>query len=421
MPIVVQKYGGSSVSSIEKLRQVAEQVAATRKRGLDVVVVVSAMGKSTQQLIEMARQASHTGPGTHQQAPKRELDMLLSTGERVSMSLLSMVLSARGVPAVSLTGSQSGILTNDQHYNARIIEIRPHRIEDELQRGRVVIVAGYQGMSYRREVTTLGRGGSDTTAVALTAALGAERCEIYSDVDGVYTADPRRVESARHIPELNYEMMQEIAETGARVLNAEAVQWARENGVVVLARRTGHSPKSDFRQTRVTARLKEPVRAIVSDPSVLVAECEHNDLPRLLGFVVERDLTVRAVASRDRASALVLSLSNEPDPEAIVGELRALRDAPRLHRGLAALSLVGPPAESPALTLQHALKLTDQTPFLLQQLPLRMTWFVAAETLPTLESLWHAKFVLEPISAAPAILLPPHDTSSAAFHHTATA
>src|SRR5207248_295411 len=152
--------------------------------------------------------------------PRRELDMLLSTGERVSMALLSIAIQARGFEAISFTGSQSGILTNDRHFDARIIEVRPVRIEDELARDRIVIVAGYQGMSYRREVTTLGRGGSDTTAVALAAALSAERCEIYSDVDGVYSADPKVVPAARHLAEIGYEELQEMAEAGAKVLNA---------------------------------------------------------------------------------------------------------------------------------------------------------------------------------------------------------
>src|SRR5262249_42267211 len=161
-------------------------------------------GKTTDQLLALAHQVSPA-------PPRRELDMLLSVGERTTMALLAIALHVRGQDAVSLTGSQSGILTNDRHFDARIIEVRPVRIEDELLRDRVVIVAGYQGMSYKREVTTLGRGGSDTTAVALAAALGAERCEIYSDVDGVYSADPRMVSQARHRGEIGYEELQEMA------------------------------------------------------------------------------------------------------------------------------------------------------------------------------------------------------------------
>ncbi|HEY7514640.1 MAG TPA: aspartate kinase, partial [Vicinamibacteria bacterium] len=207
MPVVVQKYGGSSVANVDRIREVAERVARTRSSGRDVVVVVSAMGDTTDDLLALARRLSDN-------PARRELDMLLTAGERISMALLALALNDRGVPAVSFTGSQSGIITNDAHTNARIVEVRPFRVEDELVRGKVVIVAGYQGVSYRKEVTTLGRGGSDTTAVALAAALGAEACEIYSDVEGVYSADPRVVPDARRLADLSYEEMQELAEAG---------------------------------------------------------------------------------------------------------------------------------------------------------------------------------------------------------------
>src|SRR5512141_297667 len=237
MSVIVQKYGGSSVADVQKIGLVADRVVAAKREGHDVVVVVSAMGKSTDELIGLARRAAETA-GAGGEPPRRELDMLLSTGERVSMALLSIAIQARGMEAISFTGSQSGILTNDRHFDARIIEVRPFRIEDELARGRIVIVAGYQGMSYKREITTLGRGGSDTTAVALAAALNADRCEIYSDVDGVYSADPRVVPEARHIAEMGYEELQEMAEAGAKVLNAEAVKWARRAKITLHARRT---------------------------------------------------------------------------------------------------------------------------------------------------------------------------------------
>ena len=189
MSIVVQKYGGSSVADVGKLRYVAERVMQTARRGHQVVVVVSAMGDTTDELLAMAKQLSPN-------PERRELDMLLSAGERISMALLSMAIRELGGDAISFTGSQSGIITNDRHVDARIIEVRPFRVQDELARGRIVVVAGYQGVSYKREVTTLGRGGSDTTAVAMAAALDAEYCEICSDVDGVYSADPRVVPAA---------------------------------------------------------------------------------------------------------------------------------------------------------------------------------------------------------------------------------
>lgn len=231
MPVVVQKYGGSSVADVDKLGAVADKIVACRQEGNDVVAVVSAMGKTTDSLLTLAHQVDPD-------PPRRELDMLLSTGERISMALLSMAVQRRGQDAISFTGSQSGIITNDRHFDARIISVRPHRVEDELARGKVVILAGYQGMSYKREVTTLGRGGSDTTALAMAAALGATRAEIYSDVDGVYSADPQAVVGAEHLPTLSYDEMQEMAVSGAQVLHAQAVEFARSAGIEIHARST---------------------------------------------------------------------------------------------------------------------------------------------------------------------------------------
>src|SRR6516165_3012507 len=239
MSIVVQKYGGSSVADAGKLQKVAERIVKTKEGGHDVVVVVSAMGDTTDNLLSLAKQVSAN-------PDRRELDMLLSAGERISMALLSMAIRELGGDAISFTGSQSGIITNDRLVDARIIEVRPFRIQDELARGKIVVVAGYQGVSYRKEITTLGRGGSDTTAVAMAAALGAEWCEICSDVDGVYTADPRVVPKAKRIGVLSYEETQELAESGARVLNAQAVEFAKEKGIAIYARsNTSRSPVND--------------------------------------------------------------------------------------------------------------------------------------------------------------------------------
>src|SRR3954463_15289620 len=239
MSVVVQKYGGSSVADVARIRTVAERVMRTRRQGYDLVVVVSAMGDTTDELLTLAKKVSPN-------PDRRELDMLLTAGERISMALLSMAIRELGGEAISFTGSQSGIITNDRHVDARIIEVRPVRVQDELANGRIVVIAGYQGVSYRREVTTLGRGGSDTTAVAMAAALGAEYCEICSDVDGVYTADPRVVPSARRIGTLSYEETQELAESGAKVLNAQAVEFAKEKGIAIYARATkGPLPGTD--------------------------------------------------------------------------------------------------------------------------------------------------------------------------------
>ena len=226
MPTVVQKYGGTSIDGREKLMQVAARVAALRREGYDVVVVVSAQGGATDSLLEEAR-------GLTDEPAQRELDMLVTAGERVSMSLLAIALNSMGCPAVSFTGSQVGIITDTRHTDARILEVRPHRVVRELERGSVVVVGGFQGVSTEKEVTTLGRGGSDTTAVALAAALDAERCEILTDVDAVYTADPRIVGDARRIESISYEDMAELARFGATVLKEEAVRFAERAGIAI--------------------------------------------------------------------------------------------------------------------------------------------------------------------------------------------
>jgi len=227
--IVVQKYGGTSVADAERIRAVSERVLAAKKDGHGVVVVVSAMGQSTDDLMAMA----------HELTPipnPRELDLLLTAGERIAMSLLAIALNAAGTPAVSYTGSQAGIITDTRHGKAKIIDIRPGRINEALERGAVVIVAGFQGISTTYDVTTLGRGGSDTTAVALAASLGAELCEIFTDVSGVFTADPRIIPEARKLHAVSYEEMLEMAAAGARVLQLRAVEYARNAGVLLHVR-----------------------------------------------------------------------------------------------------------------------------------------------------------------------------------------
>ncbi len=230
MGLVVQKYGGSSVSDAERIKRVAERIVATRKAGHDVCVVVSAMGDSTDELLELAQQVSPLPPG-------RELDMLLTAGERISMALLAMAIQSLGLSARSFTGSQAGVITDSSHGRARIIDVTPGRITEAIGKGHIAIVAGFQGVSQdTKDITTLGRGGSDTTAVALAAALGAEACEIYTDVDGVYSADPRIVPTARQLPVLCYEEMLELAACGAKILHLRCVEYARRYDVPLVVR-----------------------------------------------------------------------------------------------------------------------------------------------------------------------------------------
>lgn len=309
--IVVQKFGGSSVGDVEKIRKVAQRVKARRDEGWQLVVVVSAMGDTTDELLSLAKQISAD-------PPRRELDMLLTCGERISMALLSMALQELGVPAISFTGSQSGIITDDTHSQARIVEVKPARIEEALAQGRVVIVAGYQGVSRNREVTTLGRGGSDTSAVALAAALHAD-CEIYSDVDGIFSADPRVVPSAKKLDSISPEEMQELATAGARVLNAQAVEFAREHGVVIHARST-HTAGTG---TRIEAKPGEQgrVRGVTCEADVW-GFCVSGAPDALLELLDTNQVKPRSVAFDAAGRTLVLvPLQDVHGPEALRAKL----------------------------------------------------------------------------------------------------
>jgi aspartate kinase len=227
--LIVQKYGGTSVADPDRMRAVADHIAFTTRHGDQVVAVVSAMGKSTDNLIKLANDVSSVQPG-------RELDMLLTTGERVSMSLLCMALAERGIDAMSFTGSQVGIITDTAHGKAKILEVRGDRLREALAEGRVCVVAGFQGVSTDREITTLGRGGSDTTAVAVAAALGADACEIYTDVTGVFSADPRIVPQAHKLTHVNFDEMLEMAGAGSKVLALRSVEFARNHHVPLHVR-----------------------------------------------------------------------------------------------------------------------------------------------------------------------------------------
>src|SRR5688572_6796169 len=340
MAIVVQKYGGSSVADVKRLRQVAERIMRTREQGHDVVVVVSAMGDTTDDLLDMAKKVSPN-------PERRELDMLLTAGERISMALLSIAIRDLGGDAISFTGSQSGIITNDRHVDARIIEVRPFRVQDELARGKIVVIAGFQGVSYRREVTTLGRGGSDTTAVAMAAALNAEYCEICSDVDGVYSADPRVVPDARRIGTLSYEETQEMAESGAKVLNAQAVEFAKERGIAIYARATngplpGPDPSSDGTVVRKSApRMPGTVVGVASEKDVIVLESQGAPA-ETLGLLDERSVAGKQLHVFGDRLDVVISRENLHDEANVREALRTrLGNRARLIDGLSAVSVVG--------------------------------------------------------------------------------
>jgi aspartate kinase len=279
--IVVQKYGGSSVADTDRVRRVAQRIAQAKREGHEVVVVVSAMGRTTDKLLGQAYEITRTPPG-------RELDMLLTAGERISMSLLAIAIHDLGLTARSFTGSQAGIITDAVHGKARILDITPGRISSALAEGHVVIVAGFQGVSRdSKDITTLGRGGSDTTAVALAAALGAEVCEIYTDVDGVYTADPRIVPSARRLARVSHEEMLELAAGGAKVLQVRSVEYARNHGIAVHVR-------SSFTYTEGTWITQED-----GMESALISGVAHD--------TSEGKLTVRNVPDKPGVAARIFS------------------------------------------------------------------------------------------------------------------
>ncbi|HCT75189.1 MAG TPA: aspartate kinase [Micromonosporaceae bacterium] len=289
MALVVQKYGGSSVADAERIKRVAERIVAARKAGNDVCVVVSAMGDTTDELIDLAHQVSPLPPG-------REFDMLLTAGERISMALLAMAIHNLGYEARSYTGSQAGVITTSSHGKARIIDVTPGRLRGALDEGAITIVAGFQGVAQdTKDITTLGRGGSDTTAVALAAALKADVCEIYTDVDGVYSADPRIVPNAAKIEQITYEEMLELAACGAKILHLRSVEYARRFSVPIHVR----SSYSTNAGTMVSGSME--------------------DLP------VEQALITGVAHDRSEAKITIVSVPDEPGEAAAI--FRAVADA----------------------------------------------------------------------------------------------
>jgi aspartate kinase len=404
MSVVVQKYGGSSVADVTRIKQVADRVMRTRREGHDLVVVVSAMGDTTDDLLSLAKQVSPN-------PDRRELDMLLTAGERISMALLSMAIRELGGDAISFTGSQSGIITNDRHVDARIIEVRPVRVQDELANGKIVVIAGYQGVSYRREVTTLGRGGSDTTAVAMAAALGAEYCEICSDVDGVYTADPRVVPNAKRIPNLSYEETQELAESGARVLNAQAVEFAKEKGIAIFARATssplpGADPSADGTVVRRhPPRQPGTVVGVASEKDVIVITAESFGPGDLLALLDEHKVSGKQLHIAADRLTLVVSRENLHSEDRVRAALTArFGDAVRIADALGAISVVGAGINASFDNVRRgsaALTASGMTVEGIATSSFRITWMIDRTRLDEAVRLLHTTFIDQPSALSP--------------------
>lgn len=383
--IIVQKYGGSSVADTAKIKQVAGLIARKYHEGVRLCVVVSAMGKTTDQLLKQAYELT-TSPS------RRELDMLLSCGERASMALLAMALEAIGVPSISFTGSQSGIITTNVHSDARIIAIRPFRVQEELNKGKVVIIAGFQGVSLEHEITTLGRGGSDTTAVAMAAALQAESCEIYSDVKGVYSADPKIVPDSFLLDTVSIEDMANLADAGAKVLNAQAVQFAHQHGITIHARATG----DEHPGTRVTSKDES------SKPLVAVA---HKS--KIHGFLLANTKELNDLLNHFASNSVTPQwILNTPDsqllccvyPEDAHGLSKAVESFTQQHNlhslTLGSVSLIGQEAHQPHTLIQalHCLENNRITIKAMHTTPRITTFFVQETDVAQVTKLLHNSF-----------------------------
>jgi aspartate kinase len=325
MALVVMKFGGSSVGDTERMKRVAQRIADKKREGHQVVVVVSAMGDTTDDLIDLAKKLSdHPSP--------REMDMLLTTGEQVSVALLSMALQSLGVPAVSYTGWQVGMITNNQHGKARITDIRPKRILDSLANDQVVIVAGFQGMTEDGEITTLGRGGSDTTAVALAAAIKADLCEIYTDVDGVYSTDPRIVKHARKLNEISYDEMLELANLGAAVLHPRAVEYAKHYRVNLVVRSSFTEHEGTLVKEEAAMEQGIVVRGIAYDKNVArISIMGVADVPGILAKVftalaeanIDVDIIVQSGVTNGTADfSFTVSLEDVDKAKAVIEGIR---------------------------------------------------------------------------------------------------
>ncbi|WP_026919748.1 aspartate kinase [Gordonia shandongensis] len=370
MALVVQKYGGSSVSDAERIRRVAERIVETKRAGNDVVVVVSAMGDTTDEMLDLAQQVT-------EHPPAREMDMLLTAGERISNALVAMAIDTLGEEAQSFTGSQAGVITTSSHGKAKIIDVTPGRVRSALDDGKIVLVAGFQGVSQdTKDVTTLGRGGSDTTAVALAAALEADVCEIYTDVDGVYTADPRIVPSARHLDHISFEEMLEMAACGTKILMLRCVEYARRYNTPVHVRssysnKTGTMVSGSMEDIPVEEAILTGVAHDRSEAQVTVVGIE--DKPGYAAKVfravadaeINIDMVLQGVSAVETGKTDITFTLPKELGEVAIAELGKLKDEIGFHEvvlddNIGKVSLVGAGMKShPGVTATFCESLSD--------------------------------------------------------------
>jgi aspartate kinase len=400
-PVTVMKFGGTSVADGDRVRQVARIVSHKKSSGHRVVVVVSARAQQTDAFIEEARSF------TANPAP-REIDMLLSSGERISAAILSIALNATGCPAVALSGSQAGIITDDNHTNARIIEIRPARVLRALEEGLVPIVGGFQGVSFSKEITTLGRGGSDVTAVALASALDADLCEIYSDVDGVFSADPRLVANAGRLDELSYQEMQEMGEAGARVLHPGSVEFAKIKKTILHAKSTMEPDGAGTFIRDLERRIKPRVVGVAHEEKIVLLQIDEENgkemrsLCALADYFESEGLKTKQISfhpgSRDMlCGSLVIPEKENYHIDSVLERVRKVFEPKvRILRNCAAVSLIGTGIsdrqtyllESLTLLRESAIRITG-----LQTSSFRISFLIERSGMHEVVRLFHRHFI----------------------------
>jgi aspartate kinase len=388
--VVVMKFGGTSVGDTEKLRRVASRLVSARESGSKVVAVVSAMGQQTDELLSLAHQVSPT-------PQPRELDMLLSVGERISCALVAMAIVDLGHRAISLTGSQAGIVTDSTHTKAKIVEVRARRINEALDRDEIVLVAGFQGVSSdSRDVTTLGRGGSDTTAVALAAALGADACEIYTDVRGIFTADPRLVERARKLDRLSFEEMLEMASSGAGVMMARSVEIARTHNVRLSVRSSFEDDAGTWITEEDNTMLEKAlISAVVHQRQETVYRARGVTPARLFGALAEANVNVDTIL-QEREGELVFSAPPE-DRAAAAGALDSLGATWEARDDLGKVSVIGAGMKShPGVAAKTFATLEREgiTPTVVSTSPIKIACHVAATQVDDAVRALHEAFEL---------------------------
>ena len=390
---LVMKFGGTSVADPEKIRRVATRLVAAKRAGGRVVAVVSAMGQHTDELVALAHEVSPR--------PKpRELDMLISVGERVSCALVAMAISDLGQEAISLTGSQAGIVTDTVHGKAKIVEVRAARIHDALDKDRIVLVAGFQGVSTEYDITTLGRGGSDTTAVALAAALGADACEIYTDVDGVFTADPRIVPDARKLHAVSYEEMLEMAASGARVLALRSVEFARNHGVKLHVRST-FTEETGTWITEEDERMLE--KAMISGVTHTLEEAVYRvegvDRAELFSALADAPVSVDTIIQTDGPILFSAPLEDREETAAVLERLGATWNE---HDGLGKVSVIGAGMKShPGIAARTFSTLRDLglEPRLVATSPIKIAFYVPQDDVERAVKGLHEAFELSSAEA----------------------